>query len=210
MRTLTLLLLAATLLNGCLSRKPSSPAAPAYRAQRASPSNPVATLTTSLGDIQVELFEDEAPNTVANFVHVAGAGTYDGTRFHRVIKGFMMQGGDPNTRMDDRAQWGHGGPGWTIPDEPTSRRHDAGILSMANSGPNTGGCQFFILFGAAPHLDGRHTVFGRVLEGMDVVRRFERIGSDSRRGRAQEEFPVLKAVRIENKRAHGYVPRTNS
>jgi peptidyl-prolyl cis-trans isomerase B (cyclophilin B) len=207
MRFVTTALLVAALLSGCVSRKTSNRPEVAYRPQRASLSNPVAMLSTALGDIQVELFEDEAPNTVANFVHLAETGAYDGTRFHRVIRGFMMQGGDPNTRTGDRAQWGHGGPGWRIAEEPGARRHGPGILSMANSGPNTGGSQFFVLFGPAPHLDGRHTIFGQVLSGMDVVRKFERIGADSRRGIDQDSFPELLTVRIENKRAHAYVPR---
>lgn len=170
---------------------------------------PLATLETELGSITVELFEDEAPNTVANFVSLAEAGYYDGTRFHRVIRGFMMQGGDPNSRADDHAQWGMGGPGWHIADEfgQGRHRHDgAGVLSMANSGPNTGGSQFFITFGPASHLDGRHTIFGQVVRGLDVVHRFEAIGSDSHKGRDQQSFPKLISVRVERKRPHAYAP----
>ncbi len=119
---------------------------------------------TERGDIVVELFADQAPITVENFVNLARAGFYDGTTFHRVIPGFMAQGGDPTGT-------GRGGPGYQFDDEfiPTLRHNGAGILSMANAGPGTNGSQFFITFGATPHLDGRHTVFGRVTEGMDVV-----------------------------------------
>ncbi|HVL81671.1 MAG TPA: peptidylprolyl isomerase [Actinomycetota bacterium] len=122
-----------------------------------------ATLHTSKGDITVELYAGDAPMTVENFVNLAREGFYDGTTFHRVIPGFMAQGGDPTGT-------GRGGPGYTFRDEFSSRRHDAaGVLSMANAGPNTNGSQFFITFGPTPHLDGKHTVFGKVVEGMDVV-----------------------------------------
>jgi cyclophilin family peptidyl-prolyl cis-trans isomerase len=112
----------------------------------------------------VELFAADAPLTVENFVNLARAGFYDGTTFHRVIPGFMAQGGDPTGS-------GSGGPGYQFRDELSSpRRHDgAGVLSMANAGPNTNGSQFFITFGPTPHLDGKHTVFGRVTDSMDVV-----------------------------------------
>ncbi|MDQ6683265.1 MAG: peptidylprolyl isomerase [Chloroflexota bacterium] len=124
-----------------------------------------ARFQTSKGSFKVELFGADAPLTVENFVNLARAGFYDGTTFHRVIPGFMAQGGDPTGT-------GRGGPGYQFPDEfSPHRRHDAaGILSMANAGPGTNGSQFFITFGPTPHLDDRHTVFGRVTEGMDVVR----------------------------------------
>ena len=122
-----------------------------------------ATLHTERGDITLELFAADAPLTVENFLNLARAGFYDGTTFHRVIPGFMAQGGDPTGT-------GTGGPGYKFRDEFSSRRHDAkGTLSMANAGPNTNGSQFFITFGPTPHLDGRHTVFGRVVEGLDVL-----------------------------------------
>lgn len=122
-----------------------------------------ATIRTSKGDIGVELFAADAPLTVENFVNLARSRFYDGTTFHRVIKGFMAQGGDPTGT-------GRGGPGYNFADEFSTRRHDApGVLSMANAGPNTNGSQFFITFAPTPHLDGRHTVFGRVVEGLDVL-----------------------------------------
>jgi cyclophilin family peptidyl-prolyl cis-trans isomerase len=123
-----------------------------------------ARFRTAKGDFSVELYADRAPRTVENFVNLARAGFYDGTTFHRVINGFMAQGGDPTGT-------GTGGPGYQFADEfhPTLRHDSAGILSMANAGPGTNGSQFFITHGPTPHLDNRHSVFGKVTEGMDVV-----------------------------------------
>jgi peptidyl-prolyl cis-trans isomerase B (cyclophilin B) len=112
----------------------------------------------------VELFARDAPKTVNNFVFLAREGFYNGTTFHRVIPGFMAQGGDPTGT-------GRGGPGYTFEDEFSQRRHGVGALSMANAGPNTNGSQFFITYTPQPALDGRHTVFGRVIQGMDVLNR---------------------------------------
>ena len=124
----------------------------------------VATISTELGDIVIELYADKAPVTVNNFVFLAREGYYDGVTFHRVIRDFMVQGGDPTGS-------GSGGPGYRFPDEfhPSLRHDGPGILSMANAGPGTNGSQFFITHRETPHLDGRHTVFGKVIEGMDVV-----------------------------------------
>ena len=123
-----------------------------------------ATFKTEKGDFTVELFDDEAPLTVENFVNLARIGYYDGVTFHRVIDGFMAQGGDPTGT-------GGGGPGYRFKDEfSPSRRHDGpGVLSMANAGANTNGSQFFITFEATPHLNDLHSVFGKVIEGMSVV-----------------------------------------
>jgi cyclophilin family peptidyl-prolyl cis-trans isomerase len=123
-----------------------------------------ATFKTERGDIVVELYADRAPLTVENFVNLARVGFYDGTTFHRVINGFMAQGGDPTGT-------GTGGPGYQFGDEfhPTLRHDGAGVLSMANAGPGTNGSQFFITFGPTPHLDNRHSVFGKVTSGMDVL-----------------------------------------
>ena len=116
------------------------------------------------GDIVIELFDKEAPGTVQNFIDLINKGFYNGLRFHRVIPGFVAQGGCPNGN-------GTGGPGYTIKDEliGNPHKHERGALSMAHRGPNTGGSQFFIVYEPQPHLDGVHTVFGKVIEGMDVV-----------------------------------------
>jgi cyclophilin family peptidyl-prolyl cis-trans isomerase len=124
-----------------------------------------ARFKTERGEIVAELHAAQAPLTVENFVNLARAGFYDGTTFHRVIPGFMAQGGDPTGT-------GRGGPGYQFEDEinPSLRHNGPGVLSMANAGPGTNGSQFFITFDATPHLDGRHTVFGQVVEGMQVLR----------------------------------------
>jgi len=124
-----------------------------------------AIIKTEKGDIRIKLFADKAPVTVNNFVFLARQGFYDGVTFHRVIPGFMAQTGDPTGT-------GTGGPGYTFQDEfDPSLRHDSeGIVSMANAGPNTNGSQFFITYAPQPHLDDVHSVFGKVIEGMDVLR----------------------------------------
>ena len=122
-----------------------------------------ATFDTSRGPIKIELYPDKAPLTVANFVSLAKRGFYDGLDFHRVIADFMIQGGCPEGS-------GRGGPGYRFEDETTNGvRHERGVLSMANAGPNTNGSQFFITHVPTPWLDGKHTVFGKVTEGLDVV-----------------------------------------
>lgn len=135
--------------------------------------NPIAVFETNHGTFEIELFEDKAPITVKNFTDLAEKGFYDGLIFHRVIDGFMIQGGDPNGM-------GTGGPGYTIPDEfHKDLKHDSeGVLSMANAGPNTGGSQFFITLAATPWLDGHHSVFGKVVKGMDVVREIGKVDTD--------------------------------
>jgi len=124
----------------------------------------VATLQTAKGDIVVELLADKAPRTVSNFVFLARQGYYDNTTFHRVLEDFMAQGGDPTGT-------GSGGPGYRFEDEIDAelKFESAGIVAMANAGPNTNGSQFFITFGPTPWLDGGYSIFGRVIEGMDVV-----------------------------------------
>ena len=130
--------------------------------------NRIATIETEKGDIKIQLFENKAPITTKNFIDLSEKGFYDGLTFHRVIRGFMIQGGDPNGD-------GTGGPGYKIPDEfhPDLKHDSEGILSMANAGPNTGGSQFFITEAPQPHLDGKHSVFGKVIEGMEVVTSIE-------------------------------------
>lgn len=134
-----------------------------------------AILHTTKGDITIEFSAADAPNTVANFVKLASAGFYDGTKFHRVIKGFMIQGGDPLSKDDSMmARWGTGGPGYQFNDELGPNNHDVtGTIAMANAGPNTNGSQFFINVADNNFLDTKHTVFGRVTAGMDVVHAIE-------------------------------------
>jgi peptidyl-prolyl cis-trans isomerase B (cyclophilin B) len=132
-----------------------------------------ATLHTNHGAIAVELFDDDAPKTVGNFLKLARDGFYDGVVFHRVIPDFMIQGGDPTGT-------GRGGPGYTFEDEFNEHKVVRGALAMANAGPNTNGSQFFIVTAAAcPWLDGKHTVFGRVTDGMDVVDAIEQVPTDA-------------------------------
>jgi peptidyl-prolyl cis-trans isomerase B (cyclophilin B) len=125
-------------------------------------------MDTDAGSIELELFDADAPGTVANFVKLAKDGFYDGLAFHRVIDGFMAQGGCPNSREGARGIAGTGGPGYTIPCEINARKHVAGSLSMAHAGRDTGGSQFFLCHGPQPHLDGVHTVFGQT-GNTDVV-----------------------------------------
>lgn len=124
----------------------------------------LATLETNKGTIEIELYPEHAPITVNNFVFLAKQGYYDGITFHRVINNFMIQGGDPTGT-------GSGGPGYKFADETYGNplKHETGVLSMANAGPNTNGSQFFITHAPQPHLNGKHTVFGKVVKGMDVV-----------------------------------------
>ena len=145
--------------------------------------NPIAVFETNHGTFEIELFEDKAPITVKNFIDLAEKGFYDGLIFHRVIDGFMIQGGDPNGT-------GTGGPGYVIPDEfHQDLKHDSeGVLSMANAGPNTGGSQFFITLAATPWLDGHHSVFGKVVKGMDVVREIGKVDTDF------QDKPLAKVV----------------
>src|SRR5919201_996419 len=142
-----------------------------------------ATLNTNHGAISLELFDEDAPATVDNFVKLARDGFYDGVVFHRVIPDFMIQGGDPTGT-------GSGGPGYTFDDEANDRRVVRGALAMANAGPNTNGSQFFIVTAdACPWLDGKHTVFGRVTRGMDVVDSISNLPRDAR-DRPREEAKI--------------------
>ncbi|MFM2374707.1 MAG: peptidyl-prolyl cis-trans isomerase [Candidatus Parcubacteria bacterium] len=132
--------------------------------------NPVITMSTSQGDISIELFMDTMPVTAGNFLKLVKEGFYNGTKFHRVIDGFMVQGGDPNTKSEDASRYGQGGPGYAIKDEfAPGLSNVRGTLSMANSGPNTGGSQFFINLVPNTYLDGKHPVFGRVVSDMSIV-----------------------------------------
>ena len=141
-----------------------------------------AVIQTNKGDVSVELYGGDAPKTVENFVKLAKEDFYDGIAFHRVIPGFMIQGGDPLSKDPaNRALHGTGGPGYTFEDEFNEHKVVRGALAMANAGPNTNGSQFFIVVGDAfPHLDGKHAVFGMVTAGMDIVDAIVQAPADSR------------------------------
>lgn len=174
------------------------------KADAAADDRPRVLLSTSAGDIVVELFEDDAPNTVANFISLVEKGFYNGTPFHRVIGGFMAQGGDPTGT-------GTGGPGYVIECEcelPTARKHFLGTLSMAHAGPNTGGSQFFLTFRPTEHLDGRHTVFGRVVEGFEVLPKIARTQTDEGGPVAGAEPDTIVKAKVLRKRDHAYEPKT--
>jgi cyclophilin family peptidyl-prolyl cis-trans isomerase len=163
---------------------------------------PRVRLSTSKGDLVIELFENEAPETVANFIHLVSNRFYDGLTFHRVLPSFMAQGGCP-------AGDGTGGPGYRIYCESTKanhRKHYRGTLSMAHAGRNTGGSQFFLTFLPTPHLNGAHTVFGRVIEGMEVLAKLQRIDPSDKEAGPREPDRIIKAEVI-RKRDHDYEPR---
>ncbi len=146
--------------------------------------NRIAVFETNMGTFEIELFEDKAPNTTKNFIDLAQKGFYNGLIFHRVIDGFMIQGGDPEGT-------GMGGPGYTIKDEfhKDLKHSSEGILSMANANrPNTGGSQFFITLDKTPWLDGHHAVFGKVIKGMDVVKKIGKVDTDF------SDRPIKKVV----------------
>ena len=154
---------------------PSLPSIPAPGATDATPKPTAAKehaiIKTTMGEMTLEFWPDVAPNHVENFKKLAKQGFYDGTAFHRVIKGFMIQGGDPNTKDESkRALWGQGNPGYTVKAEFNDRKHTRGVLSMARSrDPNSAGSQFFICLADAPHLDRQYTAFGKLIKGDDVL-----------------------------------------
>ena len=146
-------------------------------------------MNTSLGAISFELFDDDAPETVANFQKLAGENFYDGIIFHRIISDFMIQGGDPDGT-------GMGGPGYTFKDEINSHKVVRGALAMANAGPNTNGSQFFIVtIESAPWLDGKHTVFGQVTDGMDTVDAIEAVPTGA--GDRPVDPPVINSIDVD-------------
>lgn len=151
--------------------------------------NPVVVLTTNMGDITIEMFMDTMPLTAGNFLKLARQDFYDDVKFHRVISGFMIQGGDPNSKGENTATYGTGGPGYTIKDEFAAENANArGTISMANAGPNTGGSQFFINLVSNDSLNQKHPVFGKVIAGMDVVDKIAAVKTNER------DLPVTPVI----------------
>ncbi len=176
----------------------------AYNVTMTNDKNPIAQFTTNQGTFEIELFEDTMPITAGNFVKLVNEGFYDGIKFHRVIEGFMIQGGDPITKTEDVMRYGTGGPGYSIPDEHITGEfltNIRGTISMANSGPNSGGSQFFVNLADNTNLDfdkqplsSQHPVFGHVLKGMDVVDKIALVQTN------QSDMPlepvVIESVKI--------------
>ncbi len=140
-----------------------------------------ADIETTQGQIKIQFFPNQAPNHVKNFINLANKGFYDGTIFHRIVKGFVIQGGDPNTKNDSNKEaWGTGGPGYTVNAEFNNISHDRGIVSMARTAdPNSAGSQFFIVLNDSKFLDNQYTVFGKVIEGMNVVDKIANVSTNA-------------------------------
>lgn len=167
--------------------------------------NPTVRIATSEGDMIVELYEDEVPNTVANMISLAESGFYKGMKFHRILKGFMAQGGCPYSKRNlTGGRPGTGDPGYKFADEfsPKLKHNARGILSMANSGENTNGSQFFICFRPTPHLDGKHAVFGKVIKGLEVLDRIEAAGT-TEEGSPKKDIQFN--IEVLTKRDHPYI-----
>ena len=165
--------------------------------------NPIVRICTSEGEIECELFEDDAPNTVANFIELAEKGFYQGMAFHRIINGFMAQGGCPYSKRGATGQPGTGGPGYTFGNEcsPVRTHEGRGILSMANTGrPNSNGSQFFLCFQDCTWLNGKHTVFGKVIKGMEVLDKLEAAGTPS----GVPSKDIRFSIEVVSKRNHEY------
>jgi peptidyl-prolyl cis-trans isomerase B (cyclophilin B) len=178
--------------------EPTAPVADPQKKAAPGKGKDIAVITTSMGVIKFEFLTKLAPGTVKNFVTLANKKFYDGTRFHRVIKGFMIQGGDPNTKPGNEGNGpaGTGGPGYQIKAEFNETRHVAGIVSMARSqDPDSAGSQFFIVHQTAPHLDGQYTAFGKVIEGMDVVNKIAE--TPTQPGDEPVTPVIVKTIRIE-------------
>jgi len=190
---LLIILMQVLLVAGCSSSPsaPNTPVTPENTSnQTTTKKNSVANFETTKGNFTIELFEDKAPITAKNFSDLVTKNFYDGLIFHRVIEGFMIQGGDPKGN-------GTGGPGYKIPDEfhPELKHNAAGVISMANAGPNTGGSQFFITLAPTPHLDKKHAVFGKVISGMDVVQAIGKVKTGSMDKPVEDV--IIKKITIE-------------
>ena len=200
--TLAAGLLAAAVASAEEPAAPAKAAAPAKDATPASGADEVAVMETTKGRMVLEFWDKDAPQTVANFKKLARQGFFDGTGFHRIIKGFMIQGGDPKSKNPKATDLGTGDPGYKIKDEFNSRKHVPGVISMANSGtPNSAGSQFFLMHGAAPFLDGKYTAFGRVIEGMNVLNDIANtpVGPNAMMGGEKSkplEWTSIKSVKI--------------
>lgn len=160
----------------------------------------VAVIETNLGSITVGFFPEKAPLHVEKFKDRVNDGFYVNTKFHRVIPGFMVQGGDPNTKSNDRHTYGTGGPGYSIPAEFNDIKHVRGILSAArSSNPNSAGSQFFLMVATSPHLDGQYSAYGEVLDGMDVVDKIVNLKRDGRDCPLPENEAIITATRLETR-----------
>ena len=160
-----------------------------------------AIMSTKFGDINIELYPESAPNTVENFRQLAKRGFYDGLIFHRIVKDFVIQGGDPKTRNStNRHEWGTGGPGWSVKAEFNKNKHSRGVLSMARSqDPDSAGSQFFIVLKDSNFLDGQYTVFGKVTSGMDVVDKIASLKTDTADAPIDsEEAKIIKVIANDN------------
>ena len=159
-------------------------------------------MKTNFGDIKLELFKEDAPNTVENFVKLSNNGFYNGTLFHRVIPNFIIQGGDPNSKNNDWLTHGTGGPGYTFADEFNDNKLVKGVLAMANAGPNTNGSQFFIITAeSTPWLDGKHSAFSKVSQGMNVVKKIESAETTGNQGNPPDhpmEDIIIESITIQN------------
>ena len=155
----------------------------------------VAVMETNHGRIVLKFFPDKAPKHVEAFKTLSKKGFYDGTKFHRVIPGFMIQGGDPNSKSDDRSAHGTGGPGYKLPAEFNDIKHTPGILSAARTAdPNSAGSQFFLMHKTSPHLDNQYTVYGQAIEGMDVIEKIVNLPRDPRDN--PNEPAIIKSIKI--------------
>jgi peptidyl-prolyl cis-trans isomerase B (cyclophilin B) len=161
--------------------------------------NTKAVIQTKLGDITLNFFPEVAPNHVNNFIELAGKGFYNGTTFHRVIPGFMIQGGDPHSKDQDKTRHGTGGPGYSLKAEFNNKPHKAGTISMARSAhPDSAGSQFFICVADAPHLDGQYSVFGEVIAGMDTVDKIVSQPRDSRNNPVESIEMTVEVIQSTN------------
>jgi cyclophilin family peptidyl-prolyl cis-trans isomerase len=161
---------------------------------------PSAKIQTKHGDIAIEFFPDVAPNHVENFKKLATSGFFDGTLFHRIVPGFVIQGGDPLTKSPaNKGLWGTGGPGWSVKAEFNKKKHSRGVLSMARSmDPNSAGSQFFIVLKDSDFLDGQYTVFGKVISGMDVVDKIAGLKTDAKDAPVDSQQAEITKVTYSN------------